>query len=110
MPLESALIAYAGFALLALGTQRLRNTLAPSAPPLKPARARLIGGALLALSFVAAVLRFGSRQGPVAWFGLSSLAALALVLVLSRWPRVALGLLPAAAILLTPLAIWFEAH
>lgn len=52
------------------------------------------------------MLRFGDRQGPVAWLGLSSLAALALVLVLARWPRVALGVLPAAAILLTPLVIW----
>lgn len=106
MPLESALIAYAGFTLLALGTQRLRGALAPHAPPLDPARARLLGGGLLALSLTAAVLRFGSRQGPVAWLGLSSLAGLVLVLVLSRWPRVALGLLPAAAVLLTPLAIW----
>lgn len=106
MPLESALIAYAGFAVLALGTQRLRNALTPLAPPVRPVPARVIGAALLGLSLAAAMGRFGPRQGPVAWLGLASLAALALVLVLSRWPRTALGVLPVTGLLLSPIVGW----
>lgn len=106
MPLESALIAYAGFSVLALGTQRQRHALAPLAPPLEPMSARLIGAALLVLSLAAAIGRFGPRQGPVAWLGLISLAALALVLVLSRWPRTALGVLPVTGLLLSPIVGW----
>lgn len=91
MPLETALLSYAAFANLAIANPRHRP-----APPLctaLPLRlARYLGIALLLLSALLAILRFGPYQGPVAWLGLVSAAGIALVLLMSRWPRTALAL------------------
>jgi hypothetical protein len=87
MPVEGALLAYAGFAHLARATHRYRDARALSFLS-QPAH-RLAGAVLLILSFIMSLVRFGAAQGPVAWTGMLCLAAAAMVLLLSRWPRVA---------------------
>lgn len=104
MPLEAALLAYAGFAALALGTHRHRRTALPWIGAAPRGAARLVGGVLLVFSFASAMLKFGPRVGPVAWAGLASLAALALVLLMSRWPRAAATVLPPVAVFVALLA------
>jgi hypothetical protein len=100
MPLEAAFLAYAGFAHLARATYRHRDSRALSFLP-QPVH-RLVGAALLILSFVTSLIRFGPAQGPVAWTGMLCLAAAAMVVLLSRWPQVALSgalvALPAAVL------------
>ena len=83
---------------LALANPRHRK--APLPPVTFGTRAaRAIGIALLAISILFAFTRFGAYQGAVAWIGMASIAGVALVLLMSRWPRLALGLwLPATAI------------
>lgn len=88
MPLEGC-IAYAAFANLALGKTKHRNAIRDRWPV--HAR-RILGTALLLLSYAAATWRFGAIQGPVMWLGMLSLAGIVLVLLLSRWPAVALRL------------------
>lgn len=98
MPLETACLAYAGLASIAATGRRFRRA--------RPARLRIAGAALLLLSLAAAIARFGPAQGPVAWTGMLGLAGAALVLILSRWPRAAIGLaVPLAAT--APLMIAF---
>ncbi|SNS12848.1 Protein of unknown function [Sphingomonas laterariae] len=98
MPLEAGLFAYAAMANLALANPRHRK--APLPPVTFDTRgARAMGIALLAISILFAFTRFGAYQGAVAWIGMTSIAGVALVLLMSRWPRLALGLwLPATAI------------
>lgn len=98
MPLDAALFAYAGLAGLALGTHQHRRVALPVIGTVEPRTAKLAGGALMALSILAAMLGYGAAQGIVAWVGLLSIAGVCLVLLLSRWPQGALqsGLLAAA--------------
>jgi len=89
MPLEPGLIAYAAWASLALATRR---GLPKPPPPLTPRTAMAAGWSLLALSLALAVLRFGPPIGVVAGLAQLMLAGVALVLVLSWRPRLALAL------------------
>jgi len=104
MPLEAALLGYAALANLARADARI-GPLPVRAPLLPPRIARAAGIALALLSLVAAFLRFGPYQGAVAWFGLVSLAGIALVLLLSRWPVLALRLWLPAALLALPIGM-----
>jgi len=104
MPLESALLGYAALANLAQASGRPKR-LRARAPLLAPRAAGMAGIALVLLSLCAAFLRFGPYQGAVAWFGLVSLAGVALVLLLSRWPELALRLWLPALLLALPMGL-----
>ncbi|WP_157215656.1 DUF3325 family protein [Flavisphingomonas formosensis] len=98
MPLETLLLGYAALANLARASGRPQRV-ADAIPLLRPVHAKIAGIALALLSLVASFWRFGAYQGLVAWLGLTSLAGVALVLLLSRWPVAALRLwLPAMAL------------
>lgn len=95
MPLESGLIGYAAWASLALAYKRgLPQT--PAAITPSPRAARIAGYALLAISAVAAMLRFGPPIGVVAWLAELSVAGALIIVVLSWRPRLALALAPPA--------------
>lgn len=89
MRLEPALLSYAALASLALSTHRLRRDVAVERLP-TVATLRTFAVVLLVLAAWRAVHDFGPYQGPVAFIGMVSIAGLPLVLLLSRWPRVAL--------------------
>jgi hypothetical protein len=100
--LEAGLLAYAGFASLAIARKRHRPTRPLPVMP-APAQARLIGVALLALSFAVALFRFGVAQGPVAWTGQLCVAGVAFVLLLSLHHRMAIAIgmiLPFSALII----------
>jgi hypothetical protein len=103
MPLETAMMSYAGLACWALSTKRLRRDLALPRLPAPPI-VRATAVALLAAAAWLAVLRFGPYQGPVAWIGLLCLAGVILLLLLSHFPRFAMGA-AAAMVALTPLSL-----
>lgn len=103
MPLESALISYAGLACWALSTNRLRRDLPFTRLAKAPMRAA--GAILIAGAAWLAVARFGPYQGPVAWIGMLSLSGLLLLLLLSQWPRLAIRAAFAALPLATLLAV-----
>jgi len=84
MSLEVALFGYAGFANLARGRGREFRT-----APAERSRARIIGWLLILASFLAALLRFGPYQAVPAWLAWLSVSGVILVLILSRWPRLA---------------------
>jgi hypothetical protein len=89
MRVEPALLSYAALACLALSTHRLRRDAAfEGLPAVAALRASAV--VLLILAAWRAVHDFGPYQGPVAFIGMVSIAGLPLVLLLSRWPRVAL--------------------
>lgn len=95
MPLEAGLIAYTALTSLAMVDKRRHPKPALRfVPPFD--HARLAGIALMALSFLAAIYRFGIGQGVVAWIGQLSIAAVAFVLLLSWRPRIAVLLAMAA--------------
>lgn len=88
-PLEPGLIAYAAWASLALATRRGL----PRPPlPVTPRTALAAGWSLLALSLAIAVLRLGPPIGVVAWVAELMLAGVALVLILSWRPKLAIAL------------------
>lgn len=89
MHLEPALLSYAALACLALSTYRVRRDVTFEGLP-AVAILRAIAAALLLLAAWRAVDDFGPHQGPVAFIGMVSVAGLPLVLMLSRWPRIAL--------------------
>ncbi len=84
MSLEVALFGYAGFANLVRGSRRYSGTARPDRT-----RARIIGWLLILCSFLAAMHRFGPTQAAPAWLAFLSVSGVILVLVLSRWPRIA---------------------
>lgn len=89
MPLDAIVGAYAGLTCLALATRRPRQAI--TLPGFAtPPRLRILGSLLLGLSLAILGTRLGPAQGAVAWTGISGLAALVLVLVLSHAPRSAL--------------------
>lgn len=84
------LLAYAGFAMLARAMDRHYRQLQPGRPlpgPGMRAGLRLTGWLLLAISFYAAMRVWGSASGAVAWFGVASVTAGALILMLVWRPR-----------------------
>ena len=89
MPLEAGLFAYAGLTSLAVARKKHRPVRPLRLMP-TPEQARLIGVALLALSFAAAIQRFGAAQGVVAWTGQLCVAGTVFVLLLSWQHRMAI--------------------
>ncbi|WP_380876588.1 iron uptake protein [Sphingomonas sp. DBB INV C78] len=98
MQLEPALISYAGLACWALSTPRLRRNVAMSGLPAATVL-RVAAVVILGVAAWRAVRHFGPYQGWVAWAGMLSLAGIVLLLLLSRWPRAALGTGVAAIVL-----------
>lgn len=89
MPLDAVAAAYVGFLCLAVATRRLRHAL-PLPQSIPPYMLRIAGGLLLALSFLMGTARLGVAIGIVAWIAALAVAAVALVLLLSRSTRVAI--------------------
>jgi hypothetical protein len=86
------LFAYAGMLGLCQGLERhykqVWNHL-PTRVAYRPAQCRLVG---VAGQPDAVRQAWGWAMGPVAWFGVLSLAGLLLVMLLPYWPRLAVGL------------------
>lgn len=101
MPLDAIAAAYVGFLCLAVATRRVRPAL-PLSRAFPPHILRIAGGLLLALSLVMGTARLGVAIGIVAWIAALAIAAVALVLTLSRSPNFAV--LAAAPIVLAGLA------
>lgn len=105
MPLEVTCLAYAGLAHVARSSTRYRR---------KGARiwsvdgwaGRFAGIALLLVSFAIAIGRLGPRLGPLTWLGLSMLSGVALVLLLSRSPRIAFGSVPLLLVAAVAARFW----
>lgn len=98
MSLDVALLGYAAFAALASARERPRHDRGGRFR-LNPRRHRALGIALLLAALGAAAIHHGARQALVAWIGLLSIGAVALVLLLSRWRDLAMRLAPPAALL-----------
>lgn len=97
MPLDAIAAAYAGLLCLALATRRFRHlTLLPQAATSRTLRAA--GGLLIALSFLMSAARLGVAIGIVAWIAALGIAAVALVLLLSRSPKAAFWAAPPMAL------------
>ncbi len=101
MPLDAIAAAYVGFLCLAVATRRIRHAL-PLPQAIPPRTLRIAGGVLLALSLLMGTARLGAAIGIVAWIAALAIAAVALVLLLSRSTKVAI--LAAAPIALAGLA------
>jgi hypothetical protein len=101
MPPDALLLIYAGLAGVAAADPRLRD---PAQSRRTSWLARGGGALLLALSAGRAVADAGAGPGTVAWIGSASVLGLLLVLLLSRWPRAALGAALPAALLAAALA------
>lgn len=85
--------AYAGMVGLCQGLERHYKQVWGRACPSLLRRALRGGGwAALAISLLLCAEAWGWAMGPVAWFGMISLAAVVLVLLLPYWPRLAIGL------------------
>ncbi len=85
-------LAHAGLTALALAMERHHRQLRPAVPP--PRRHtglawRLAGASALALSLWLCRLAWGSGSGVAAWFGITSAAALALIVLLAYAPAFA---------------------
>jgi hypothetical protein len=59
---------------------------------------RSAGWLALLASLVLCAQAWGWAMGPVAWFGVLSLAGLLLVMLLPYWPRMAMGLVAAVPV------------
>jgi len=81
--------AYAGFALLALSQARHWRTVVGAAalPRSRVLLLRTLGGALIALSLLLALMRDGASFGSLLWATAISLAALAVAFTLAWRPR-----------------------
>lgn len=97
MILSSLCVAYAGLLALALAMDRHHEQVFARRPSQQPAGSGGGAGWLgLALSLPPAVTAWGWAIGIPAWLGLLTVAAAALLLLLSHAPRAALRLGPAA--------------
>lgn len=105
MLFESGCLAYAGFAQIALARPKYRAV--PSLPHIRPALRRALGWIALMLSLVPPTIGLGGPQGLVTWAGAISLAALTLVLLMSRWPTVALQTSLYVGFVAIPLFLFF---
>ncbi|MPY69295.1 MAG: DUF3325 family protein [Alphaproteobacteria bacterium] len=86
--LSAFILAFAGFAALALAMDRHHRTLFDRAPGRGAALTlRLAGTAGLAASLFACADRWGWAIGAIAWFGVLSAVALGVVLLLAALPR-----------------------
>jgi len=111
--LASALLAHAGFAALALAMDRHHRSMRATrrgCPPRLRLALRAAGTLALALSLATALRAWPTADGAVAWFGLLTVAALALVLLLAYRPRAALvGGVTAGVLALAAGAAWLVA-
>lgn len=97
MPLDAIAVAYVGLLCLALATRRVRHAmLLPQAAT--PRVLRIAGGLLIALSLLMSMTHLGVAIGIVAWIAVLGVAAVALVLLLSRSPRAAFWTAPPMAL------------
>lgn len=81
------LISLAGFAALALATERHAEHLLRRVPaPQWRLLARVIGWALLAIALALGIASMGTGVGITLWLGWLSIAALALVFAFPKWP------------------------
>ncbi|PZU12322.1 MAG: hypothetical protein DI606_09560 [Sphingobium sp.] len=98
MQLEPGLVAYAALATLSLTQNKHRPHRSDRLIPTRGA-AKPLGIALLFLSVLSAWLLQGPALGSVIWFAQTSIAAVALVLLLSWKPPLAFFLARFAAII-----------
>jgi hypothetical protein len=93
MGLMSLVLAFGGFAGLALAMPRHHGQLRGGSPPGRSRPVFVVAGwGMLAASAAPSVASWGWAFGLTAWLGLLSVAAAALVLLMSYIPRVALAL------------------
>ncbi|UBM26847.1 DUF3325 domain-containing protein [Pseudomonas sp. p1(2021b)] len=93
MMVGGLLWAYAGMVGLCQGLERhYKQVWGRACPSLLRRSLRGGGWAALAISLLLCAEAWGWAMGPVAWFGMISLAAVVLVLLLPYWPRLAIGL------------------
>ena len=88
--IATALAAYLGFALLALGQARPWQRVAQTPPPptgLRLLALRMLGGLALTLSLGLALLRDGPSFGALLWATAITLAALAVAVTLTWRPK-----------------------
>jgi hypothetical protein len=100
MPFDIVAAAYVGFLCLAAATRRVRPAI-PLSRAVTARALRIAAGLLLALALLLGTARLGVAIGIVAWIAALAIAAVALVLLLSRSPN--LAFLAAAPIALTGL-------
>lgn len=100
----AVVVAYVGMLALCLGLERHYKQVWGRAPArVLRVGLRVTGWLALALSFALCGAAWGWAMGPVAWFGVISLAGFGVAMLLPYWPRVAVwlsGLLPAWGALL----------
>lgn len=90
----AAVLAYAGMLALCQGLERHFKQVWRRTCPLALRRSlRGLGWLGLLFSLLLCAQAWGWAMGPVAWFGMMSLAGLLVVLLLPYWPRMAAGLL-----------------
>lgn len=88
MPLDIVAAAYVGFLCLAAATRRVRPAI-PLLRAITPRALRIAGSVLLAQALLIGTARLGVAIGIVAWIAALAIAAVVLVLLLSRSPKVA---------------------
>lgn len=88
MPLDSLATAYVGLLCLAAPTRRIRPAI-PLLRAIAPRGLRIAGSLLLALSLLIGAAHLGVAIGIVAWIAALAIAAVVLVLLLSRSPNIA---------------------
>lgn len=96
-------LSYAGMAGLCLGMDRHHQQVWSVKAPARQRLLRLAGWLLLALALWPCVQAWGAAVGSVAWLGMLSAAALALVLLLPYRPRLAASLAGLLAVTGLPL-------
>ena len=93
------LFAYAGMLGLCQGLERhYKQVWSRACPPALRVGLRSAGWLALLASLVLCAQAWGWAMGPVAWFGVLSLAGLLLVMLLPYWPRMAMGLVAAVPV------------
>lgn len=91
-----SLFAYAGMLGLCQGLERhYKQVWQRPCPRSLRLALRGLGWAGLVVSLLLCAQAWGWAMGPVAWFGVISLAAVVLVMLLPYWPRVAVWLVAA---------------
>lgn len=92
----SVLFAYAGMLGLCQGLERHYKQVWQRSPsPALRLSLRALGWLGLLLSLLLCAQAWGWSMGAVAWFGVISLAAMVLVMLLPYWPRFAVALVAA---------------
>lgn len=93
------LFAYAGMLGLCQGLERYyKQVWNRACPRVLRIGLRSAGWLALLASLVLCAQAWGWAMGPVAWFGVLSLAGLLLVMLLPYWPRMAMGLVAAVPV------------